>query len=669
VIAIHEAGDRERQLFYNALEWVEGPTLAGILAGKPVPPRQAALLVETLARAVHFAHEKGVIHRSLKPASVLLQFVAKADAHKAPAVPIAPPCCEVHGNRFVPRITDWGPGRRPVEGDVNDAELQGEYPCYLSPEQAWGRVKDIGPATDVYALGAILYELLASRPPFRESSPAATLDAIQCREAAPPSRHQPRTPADLDAVCRRCLAKHPKRRYASALELAADLRRWLNGQPVQARPISNAARFCRWLGRRRAALALMLVGAAACWGILSLAGPRQARPIPAPSVFRNQQDLKSVKALLGQAQEREAQAVYYRRIGLAARVLDADDTDRARDLLNGCAPEFRRWEWHYLEHRAAGHTPTKLAHNDRNQAVTSLAFRPAPGNGDALAAVAADGAEVVLWTFPGGKEHRLDLKLDWHVRAMAYSPNGFQLTLLLETDDGTVQRTLDAGSGEPLRHLRDWNWPREKVTGIDYSGDGAHILVANSGGRLRLLTYPGQIVLGQTGPYRGHGWGPHARVASLKSDGSSFAAVTPDGRGVVAWGNWQGGPTADAHSLHTDVVLALAAHPGTGRFATASRDRTARLWYGGGASVVLAGHQGAVTGAAFSADGQRLATCSDDGTVKVWEVAGGTEVLTLQGFDGKPTAVAFSADGGLLAVGHGGHVSILQGRPDDGRFP
>jgi tetratricopeptide (TPR) repeat protein len=250
IVQIHEVGAVGGAPFF-ALEFVEGGSLARYLGGTPQSPRSAAALVATLAAAMHAAHQSGVIHRDLKPANVLLS--RKAPADTAAAANGQPPAATLVD--FEPKVTDFGLAKHlEGEGDPTQSGAVLGTPSYMAPEQARGRAKDVGPAADVYALAAILYELLTGRPPFKGASFLDTIEQVCTQEPVPPRRLQPKVPADLETICLKGLRKEARQRYATAQELADDLGRWLGGRPILARPVPAWER--AWKGaRRRPALA------------------------------------------------------------------------------------------------------------------------------------------------------------------------------------------------------------------------------------------------------------------------------------------------------------------------------------------------------------------------------------------------------------------------------
>jgi eukaryotic-like serine/threonine-protein kinase len=224
IVRIHDVGQADG-LPYLCLEFIDGGSLAGQIDGRPQDITQAAWTIRVLARAIHAAHVQGLVHRDLKPANILLT----ADGR--------------------PKITDFGLAKR--LGDDTRQTRSGIIvgtPDYMAPEQASGQADDAGPLVDQHALGAILYELLTGRPPFRGSTPSDTIEQVRTQEPVPPTRFQPKVPRDLETICLKCLQKEPHRRYADADALADDLDRFLDGRPVLARRISaveHLGRQCR----------------------------------------------------------------------------------------------------------------------------------------------------------------------------------------------------------------------------------------------------------------------------------------------------------------------------------------------------------------------------------------------------------------------------------------
>jgi serine/threonine protein kinase/tetratricopeptide (TPR) repeat protein len=272
IVQIYETGEHEGLPFFS-LELIEGGSLDQRIRESPTSPRAAAQLIETLARTMAVAHERGIIHRDLKPANILLAKVgSQSSMIRSREVDSHASLPSDHWSRnTVPKIADFGLAKQ-VDDDSSQTRsgtILGT-PSYMAPEQAGGKNREIGPPADVYSLGAILYELLVGRPPFRAGNPIDTIRQVIEQEPVPPRQLEPRVPHDLETICLKCLEKDPSRRFAGATALADDLRRFLEGDPIQARPTPAWERAWKWGKRRPAVVALLGVSTLAILSMVLL---------------------------------------------------------------------------------------------------------------------------------------------------------------------------------------------------------------------------------------------------------------------------------------------------------------------------------------------------------------------------------------------------------------
>ena len=584
-------------------------TAAGLLACRPAP------LVAKVARAVHYAHQRGIQHRDLKPGNILL------DAEGWPYV------SDFGLAKFLDRDSDLT-----VSSSVIGS------PAYMSPEQAAGDAKRLTTASDVYGLGAILFELLAGRPPFTaENVPALLLKIVEQEPDASGIAD-----ADLRTICLKCLNKDPRQRYSSAEALADELDRWLRGEPILARPISGLERFRRWCRRRPALAALsasvllllvvVAVGSSvAAWRVASARRAEQ----------RERLNAEAANSDLRVANVRLADTV--RRLELRR----AEDLFGVGDSAAGAA------------HLAAILRRNPSNHIAANRLVSALVHRN--------------------WALPAAPPMR-HMTL---VESACFSPDGRQV---LSVSRENIARIWDASTAQPLAHLQH----RDRVLSAQYSPDGTRIVTASADGTARIWSSTNGSALTPSLAHKGKVfWAEFSadsrRIVTASSDKTArlwdaatgalqrelrghtlevfLARFSPDGgqvatggsRGSVRIWNAESGELLFRLQNRTPPMTALEFSPNGRRLVWACEDGTAQLWdpltgQAVGGPLIHNDYNQAVQHATFSPDSRMVLTSCKDDTARLWDAETGYPLRQQFVHEGGVSFGAFSPDGRMVAT-------------------
>jgi WD40 repeat protein/serine/threonine protein kinase len=605
IVAIHEVGFTDGQHFF-AMDYVEGLTLAELVAKGPLPARQAATYLKTIAEAIHFAHERNVLHRDLKPSNVLIDSATD-----------------------MPRVTDFGLAKR-LEAET-ELTLSGQLlgsPNYVSPEQAAARRGTVGKRSDVYALGAILYHLLTGRPPFQGETLTDVLRQLADNEPPAPRLLTPRVPQDIETICVKCLQKEPSRRYQSARDLADELGRFLRNEPIEARPVSQLAKAWRWC-RRKPALASLATATGALLLALAIGAPI--------AIFH-----------INLERRRAEQNLYDSDMSLAQRTWDDGDLGGTLSVLETHQPRVgeredrRGFEWYYYRNLCQG--DPRITLGGHSNAVNCVVFSP---DGKSVA-TGSPGSPVQIWDTASGRLRRT--VPEQNVVSLAFASDG--RTLGVGGQDQVVVWNLETGQflfnrAQPLGRFR-----------VAFLPVGTLMVIGNRAGHKRFGFDGGSAELWDYAT---------GELKHIFPECGGYIAVSPRGD-RLATGNWNQtikiwdlATLRLINTLNTGGVITMAFAPDGQTLITGDRYFEVSLWdvMNGRKTGTLSNNQHLVWRLAVSPDGQLLATGSEDQTVHLWNMATLQQTEQLIGHHSEVISVDFSPDGKTVASGSKDRTAML----------